>query len=393
MASRIPRSLISLAFGGFGIGLTEFVIMGLLPEVAAAMQVTIPEAGHLIAVYAFGVVVGAPLLVTLGRNLPPKKILLFLMMIFTLFNGLSALAPNFTSLFIFRFLSGLPHGAFFGVGAVVASRIAGPGKAASAFAVMLGGLTICNVVGVPLATYLGHLFSWRAAFALVALVGILTLVTMYMWVPDFESQAKGKAADDLVIFKTPSLWFGIAIASIGFGGFFAWFSYITPLLTTETKVAVEYVPYFLSLAGLGMTFGNWIGGKFADRISPVKAVVYLLLSMSVVLVLNATLASNVWAMLILTFVTGANAMAMGAPIQIVLIQSSKESPILGSSIGQAAFNMGNSLGAFLAGLPLAAGYAYSSALWVGAALAFVGMLISLKLKIPDVDPQDVVLMH
>lgn len=380
MSARIPRSLISLAIGGFGIGLTEFVIMGLLPDVAAAMNVTIPEAGHYIAAYALGVVVGAPILVMAGRAYPPKKLLLALMIIFTVFNGLSALAPNSTSLILLRFLSGLPHGAFFGVGAVVAARIAGPGKAASAFAVMLGGLTICNVIGVPLATYVGHVLSWRASFGLVALVGILTLITMYLWIPDFEAKPKGKVVDELVIFKNPILWYGIAIASIGFGGFFAWFSYITPLFTTETGIAIEYVPYLLSLAGLGMTFGNWFGGKLSDKVSPIKAITFLMISMTFVLILNALLAKFMWPMILLTFITGANAIAMGAPIQMLLISSSKESPLLGSSVGQGAFNLGNSLGAFLGGLPLIAGYGYSSSLWVGSALVFVGLLITLRLK-------------
>jgi predicted MFS family arabinose efflux permease len=380
MTSKIPRSLLSLAIGGFGIGLTEFVIMGLLPDVAKAMNVSIPEAGHLIAAYAFGVVIGAPILVMAGRALPPKKILLFLMIIFTVFNGLSALAPNYISLLILRFLSGLPHGAFFGVGAVVAARIAGPGKAASAFAVMLGGLTICNVVGVPLATYVGHLISWRASFGLVAIVGVLTLITMALWIPNFQAQVKGKARGDLIIFKNPILWYGISIASIGFGGFFAWFSYITPLLISETGVSPENVPYLLALAGLGMTFGNWIGGKLSDKLSPVRAVTFLMLSMTIVLMINAWLAPYLWAMILLTFITGANAMAMGAPIQMLLIESSKESPLLGSSIGQGAFNLGNSLGAFLASIPLAAGYRYTSALWVGSALAFLGMIITVRLS-------------
>ncbi|UYL07871.1 MFS transporter [Bdellovibrio sp. SKB1291214] len=381
MRSRIPLSLISLALGGFGIGLTEFVIMGLLPEVAAAMNVTISQAGHYIAAYALGVVVGAPLLVLAGRSYPPKKLLKILMIIFTVFNGLSALAPNSWTFLLLRFLSGLPHGAFFGVGAVVASRIAPPGKAASAIAVMLGGLTICNIIGVPLATYLSQLSSWRAAFGLVAVIGAITFTAIHLWLPELEPITKGgRAKDEFVIFKNSNLWFGIAIASIGFGGFFSWFSYINPLLTHQTAVAKEYIPYFLSLAGLGMTVGNWLGGRMADSMSALKAAVYLLLSMTLVLILNSMLSAHLVPMIFLTFITGANAMAMGSPIQILLLESSKESPLLGSSIGQGAFNMGNSLGAFLGGLPLAAGLSFNSPLWVGTALAFGGLLIALSLK-------------
>lgn len=379
MSVKIPRSLLALAIGGFGIGLTEFVIMGLLPEVAAAMNVTIAQAGYFIAAYAFGVVVGAPVLALFSRAMPPKKILILLMCIFTLFNGLSALAPNSISLLILRFLSGLPHGAFFGVGAVVAGRIAGPGKSASAFAVMLGGLTVCNIIGVPIATYIGHITSWRVSFGMVSVVGILTIIAISLWVPDFEAKAKGKVTDEFVIFKNPTLWYVIAIASIGFGGFFAWFSYITPILTNVTQLSIDVIPYMLSLAGLGMTVGNWVGGKLGDAMPPIRAAKYLMMSMTVVLILNAFLASYPWAMYILTFLTGANAIALGAPIQVLLIQSSKESPLLGSSIGQGAFNMGNSLGAFLGGIPLAMGYGLTASLWVGTLLVFIGLLIILKL--------------
>lgn len=380
MKINIHPGLISLAIGGFGIGLTEFVIMGLLPDVALSLHVTIPEAGRLIAGYAFGVVVGAPILVLIGRNLPPKKLLICFMILFTVFNGLSALAPDYISLLILRFLSGLPHGAFFGVGAVLAARIAGPGKSASAFAIMLGGLTICNIIGVPLATYIGHEISWRASFGLVAIVGLMTVATMALWIPFYPAESKGRARDELVIFKNSSLWYGIGIASIGFGGFFAWFSYITPLLINVTKFSPETVPYLLSLTGLGMTFGNWSGGKLSDRFSPIPSVTMLLLSMTIMLMINSFLSPYSWAMYPLMFLTGANAMAMGAPIQMLLIDSSKESPLLGSSIGQAAFNLGNSLGAFLGGFPIAFGFGYTSALWVGSFLAFSGLMINLRLS-------------
>ena len=381
MFNKIPRSLISLAIGGFGIGLTEFVIMGLLPDVAEALQVSIAEAGHFIAAYALGVVVGAPLLVLAARSLPPKKILITLMVIFTVFNGLSAIAPNALSFLILRFLSGLPHGAFFGVGAVVAGKIAGPNKAASAFAVMLGGLTICNIIGVPFATYVGHMTSWRVSFAMVAVVGVLALAAISMWVPHFEGSSKGKIRDEFVIFKNPILWNVILMASIGFGGFFAWFSYITPILTKVTEVSIDTVPYLLSLAGLGMTVGNWLGGKMGDSMPPIKAATYLMISMAFVLILNALFAAEPWIMYPLIFITGANAIALGAPVQLLLIDSSKESPLLGSSIGQAAFNMGNSLGAFLGGIPLAMGFGFTSSLWVGVSLVFIGVIFSVRLLV------------
>lgn len=380
MLFNIPLGLLSLAVGAFGIGLTEFLIMGLLPEVAQAMNVTIQEAGYFISAYALGVVVGAPILTIVGRSLPPKKILIFLMVIFTIFNGLSAIAPNSTALIFFRFLSGLPHGAFFGVGAVVASRIVGPGKSASAFAIVISGLTICNVIGVPLATYVGHLTNWRISFGLVSIVGLLTILCISLWVPVTAAEPKRKLSHEFVIFKNPNLWYIIAFASIGFGGFFSWFSYITPILTKVTGISVDHMPYLLSLAGLGMTVGNWFGGKLGDAVPPIRATIYLTFSMVVVLFLNSMLASHASAMYVLTFITGANAMAFVAPVQLLLITASKESPFLGSSIGQGAFNLGNSLGAFLGGLPLAFGFGLVSPWWVGVLLTLFGVIIILRLK-------------
>lgn len=380
MFFNLPLGLVSLAIGAFGIGLTEFLIMGLLPEVAQAMNVSISQAGHFISAYAFGVVVGAPILTIVGRSLPPKKILIFLMIAFTIFNGLSAVAPNSNALLFFRFLSGLPHGAFFGVGGVVAARLVGPQKAGAAFAVMLSGLTICNIVGVPFATYVGHVSSWRIAFGLVSLIGVLTLTAISFWIPATEAQPKKKLSQEFVIFKNPVLWYIIAFASIGFGGFFAWFSYITPILTNLTRISVNHMPYLLSLAGMGMTFGNWFGGKLSESIPPLKASIVLTFLMAIVLMLNSIFVAYPIPMYFLTFLAGANAMAFVAPMQLLLLEAAKESQFLGSSIGQAAFNMGNSLGAFLGGLPLAAGYGLISPWWIGATLAFIGFLIILKLK-------------
>ena len=377
--SRTSRALLALACGGFGIGLTEFVIMGLLPDVAQALNVSIPEAGHLISAYAFGVVVGAPTLVFAARRTPPKRLLIGLMTLFTIFNGLSALAPGYITLLSLRFLSGLPHGAYFGVGAVVAAKLAGPGRAASAFAVMLAGLTIANVVGVPIATYVGHALSWRAAFGLVAGVGVVTVAAIASWVPSIADHAETEAANPLEIFRRPRLWLAILVTAIGFGGFFSWFSYIAPLLKNETQLGPEWVPWMMALAGLGMTAGNSLGGWLSDRLTPIRAIILLMFAMTIVLCLNAWAASSVWAMVPLVFITGANAMAMGAPLQMLLISASTGAEVLGSSVGQAAFNVGNTLGAFLAGLPLAAGYPYYSADLVGATLSGGGVLLALAI--------------
>lgn len=380
MIFNIPFSLLALAIGAFGIGLTEFVIMGLLPEVATAMNVSIPEAGYYISSYALGVVIGAPTLTILGRKLPPKRMLVLLMIVFTIFNGLSALAPNSLSLLILRFLSGLPHGAFFGVGAVVAGKLSSPGKAAASFAIVISGLTICNIIGVPIATYIGQTAGWRFSFGLVALVGLLAIFSIMICVPNVEQEPSKELSHEFVIFKKTSLWYIIAVMSIGFGAFFAWFSYITPILTNITGFSQSTIPYLLSLAGLGMTFGNWLGGKMGDNLSPTKATAYLLTSMIVVLLLNTLFASYTVPMYILTFITGANAMALVGPLQLLLINTAKESPFLGASLGQGAFNIGNSLGAFLGGIPLAAGLSLKSPWLTGAILALLGLALTIKLK-------------
>lgn len=376
----IPMSIITLAIGSFGIGLAEFLIMGLLPEVAAGMNVSLSQAGYFISAYALGVVVGAPLLSIFGRTMTPKYKLIVLMIIFTIANGLSAVAPNAEFMMLFRFMSGLPHGAFLGLAGVVATRIAGPGKSASALALMLSGLTISNVIGVPLATFVGHEISWRVAFSLICGVGLLSMLSVLIWVPTTAKEPKKKLTEEFVIFKKPMLWALILFSSIGYGGFFAWFSYIAPVLTQVTQVASSSIPYLLALAGLGMTFGNWLGGKIGDRMAPIKMAIMLTFSMLVILALNALLAPYIWPMYFLTFLAGANSIALTMPIQILLIDTCKESPFLGSALGHGAFNIGNSVGAFAGGIPLALGYNLISPWWVGVGLTAVGIGIVFQLK-------------
>ncbi|MEN3291050.1 MAG: transporter, family, arabinose polymer utilization protein [Burkholderiales bacterium] len=372
----VKKSLMPLAIGGFGIGMTEFVMMGILPDVAASLHISIPEAGHLISAYALGVVVGAPTLVgALGRR-SPKSILIGLMILFTVFNAFSAFAPNYSVLLVSRFLAGLPHGAFFGVGAVVASRLADKGKKATAVATMFAGLTIANIIGVPIGTYVGHNFSWRYTFIIVAAIGVLAAVSLKQWIPYLEPNRSGGFIADLHIFRRIDLWLAVAITSIGTGGLFAWFSYIAPLLTDVSLFSPGSIPLIMTLAGVGMTVGNLVGGRLADKIAPIKAIIILMTSMAVLVSLNAAFAGYRPAILILTFLTGANAMAMGAPIQILLIQHSKGSEMLGASLGQASFNIGNAIGAFLGGIPLTLGYGYTSPQWIAAALAVTGAFLS-----------------
>jgi DHA1 family arabinose polymer transporter-like MFS transporter len=375
----IKKSLAPLALGGFGIGMTEFVMMGILPDIASGLAITIPQAGYLISAYAIGVVVGAPTLVSMLSHRPPRSVLILFMLIFTIFNALSAFAPNFETMLLFRFLAGLPHGAFFGVGAVVATRLADKGKVAAALASMFTGLTLANVLGVPLGTWLGHNMSWRIVFLIVALIGLATAIMIKKFIPYFEAQPGAGLAQDLKIFRKPNLWLALGITSIGTGGFFAWLSYIAPLLTEVTNFHPDAIPLIMTVVGVGMTVGVHLGGKLADSMAPLRAIIVLLISMVALLCLNAMLAESRTAMVILAFVIGANALALGPPIQLLLIEHSREAEMLGSSLGQSGFNIGNATGAFLGGIPLTLGYSFASPQWVAAGLALCGVFLALAM--------------
>jgi len=372
----MKKSLLALTLGGLGIGITEFVMMGLLPDIAKDLHISIPQAGHLISAYALGVVIGAPLLVAIAGSYPPKKILLALMVMFTVFNAFSAFAPDYTIMFIARLLAGLPHGAFFGVGSVVASRLAEKGKEAQSVSVMFAGLTIANIVGVPLGTYIGHFYSWRYTFVIIVLVGLLTLLSLKFWMPAMEATKNRDLKKELSFFKLPEAWLIIAMIAIGTGGLFAWFSYIAPLLTEVSGFKAADITYILVLAGLGMFVGNFIGGILADKISPILASLALLFAMSVALFIMHYVAWNQPMTLIMTFVAGALAFASAAPIQMLMINTAKGSEMIAGAVSQASFNIGNALGAFLGGLPLIAGYDYTSPVWVGSLLAMAGAVIS-----------------
>jgi DHA1 family arabinose polymer transporter-like MFS transporter len=375
----MKKSLLALAIGGFGIGMTEFVIMGILPDVALALDISIPQAGHFISAYALGVVVGAPILTGLGGKYPAHKVLLLLMLWFTIFNTASALANDYWTLLVARFLSGLQHGAFFGIGAVVAGTLAKKGKEAQAIAVMFSGLTFANVLGVPLGTYLGHNFSWKLAFLIVGVIGVLAMLSIYFWMPVLPKASKRGILKDFGLLKRTEPWLVIILTTIGTGGFFAWYSYIAPLITDVAGFQENHVGYILVLAGVGMTVGNVIGAKVADRVSPIKAVIFFLILMVIALVVNTMVAENKTALLIMTFIIGALAFSLASPIQMTMIRSAKGSEMLGSSLNQSAFNMGNASGAYLAGLPIAMGYGFTSADLVGAAMAAMGIIVAVSI--------------
>ena len=370
------KALLSLAIGGFGIGLTEFVIMGILPDVATSFNISIPKAGHFISAYALGVVIGAPILTGLGSKWPAHKVLLTLMLWFTVFNTLSSFATGYNSFIILRFLSGLPHGAFFGIGAVVAGKLSKKGKEAQGIAIMFSGLTFANLLGVPLGTYLGKYFNWNVSFLMVGFVGILAVLSVKFWMPVLKQSSESSFVKELKIFKRLELWLIILLTTIGTGGFFAWYSYIAPLITDVAGHSADVVSYAMILAGLGMVIGNLIGAKLAEKLQPIVAVLLTLVFMSICLVINTYLASDKVMVLVMTFIIGMVTFCISTPISMAIINASKGSETLGSSLNQSAFNVGNAAGAYFAGLPIAMGYGYTAADWVGAAMAGLGVIIA-----------------
>ncbi len=368
----LKLALLSLAVGGFGLGLTEFVIMGLLREVAESTGVSISQAGHYISAYALGVVVGAPVLTVLANRFKARTALIGLMGCFALFNTLSATADSYAWLFAARFLAGLPHGAFFGIGAVVAKNLAPPGQAARAAATMFAGLTVANVLGVPAGTLIGQRVGWQWTFVLVGAVGVMAMVAIYLLLPDVETDSEL----DWTVLRRGSIWAVLALTIIGTGGFFAWYSYIAPLVTGVTGLSDRWVTIATILAGIGMTVGNGLGAKLADRYSPLSAASTLLLLLSATLFIFSKVAVHPLATLALILLIGALSFSIIAPIQLAMIQASEGAETMGSAINQSAFNMGNALGAYLGGLPVAMGLGVASANWVGAGLACAGSVIA-----------------
>jgi len=370
------KGLIALAFGGLAIGMTEFTMMGILQDIAKDLDIAIPEAAHLIAIYALGVVVGAPILVLFTGRFSPKKVLLFLMILFFIFNGLFAIAPTQETLMITRFMSGLPHGAFFGVGSVVAAHLAQKGKEAQAIAIMFTGMTIANLAGVPIGTYVGHHYSWRYTYAIIALLGLVTFAAIYFWLPKIKSSSSNNIVDQISFFKRWEAWLLVAIISIGTGGLFAWISYIGPMVTNVSGLAEDRIPIIMFLVGLGMFIGNLLGGKLADTISPTKAAMASFTSMGICLIAVYFTAHIDFMAYVMAFVTGMISFTIGSPLQMMLITTAKGAETLAAAAGQASFNLGNTLGAYFGGIPITLGFAYNSPVLVGVGMAFSGSFLA-----------------
>jgi DHA1 family inner membrane transport protein len=376
----MPVALLALTAGAFGIGTTEFVIMGLLLQVSADLHVSIAAAGLLISGYALGVAVGAPLLTIATRRVPRKTVLLALMAIFTLGNIACALAPNYEMLMAARVITSLAHGTFFGVGSVVATGLVAPEKRASAIAVMFTGLTAATMLGVPAGAWLGLHFGWRSTFWAVALIGVFAFAVLAVFVPRDRAagkQAPASLADELAVLARPQVLLGLAMTVLGFAGVFAVFTYIQPLLTRITGLSEAAVSPILLLFGVGLAVGNILGGKLADR-SLMPAVLGTLAALAVVLAVMApALHSGVTAALFVGLL-GIAAFATVAPLQLrVLEKASGAGQNLASSLNIAAFNLGNALGAWVGGVVIDRGPGLGALGWVAALLTLAGLAIAL----------------
>ncbi|ROI04173.1 MFS transporter [Chryseobacterium sp. G0240] len=374
----MDKRIIPLAIGGLGIGTTEFTVMGLLPDIAKTLQITIPQAGHLISAYAMGVVIGAPILIGYSVKFPPKKVLIAFMILFTLFNGLSAIAPNYTTMLIIRFMSGLPHGAFFGVGTVVASKMAGKGKEAFYISMMFTGLTVANLAMVPLVTYIGHTYHWRLYFAIVAVIGVFALLFLKLWLPNMAANQNTHFLEELKFLKNKQSWLVLAITAIGFGGLFTWLSYITPLMTVISGVPGSQMAYVMVLAGAGMVVGNLVGGIVSDKLGPEKTCALLIFLMMISLGGVFFLSEHQNMAFILTFMCGALSMSIAAPINIMMMKAAPKSEMMAAAFMQAGFNIANAMGAFLGGIPLEYGLPYNYPSLVGVGMTLIGFVISIR---------------
>ncbi len=367
-------ALLALALGGFGIGTTEFATMGLLPEIASDLDVSIPVAGHAITAYALGVVIGAPTLAALGARLDRRRLLLLLMVAFTVGNVLSAFAPTAETLIGARLLAGLPHGAFFGVGAVMGTAVVGPERRGRAVAAMMTGLTVACAVGVPLTAVVGHVVGWRWAFVGVGVIGLLTLLALHAWTPSLPADPAASVRRELGALRNTPLWIAFAAGAVGFGGMFSVYSYVKPLLTDVTGLDVALVPIVLALYGVGMTAGTLIGGRLADR-SVLGTVVGGMVATIVVLVAIALVGPYPAAAIPAIVLLGVTSQVLGLSLQTRLMDVSPDAPSLGAALCHSALNLGNAAGAFLGGLVIAAGWGLLAPAWVGAVLTAVGLLV------------------
>lgn len=367
-------AIIALAAGGFGIGTTEFVTMGLLPDIAGAFSITEPTAGHAVSAYALGVVVGAPIIAAVCASMPRKRLLIGLMTAFAAANVATVLAPNEGAMIAARFVTGLPHGAYFGVASLASASLAPAGRRGKAVAAMMLGLSAANVVGVPAATWLGQHVGWRSAFLVVAVIGVFTVVGLLRFVPPLTDFVPTNPVTELGALRRPQVLLTVAVGAVGFGGMFAVYTYVNTTLTDVAGLSQSLVPVVLMLYGVGMVLGNLVGGVLADR--GVDRAIYLELGVTVVVMAGFVFAAqHPITAAIGVLLVGASGAALAPALQTRLMDVAADAQTLAASLNHAALNIANAAGAWLGGLVIAAGYGYTAPAVVGAGLAIAGVLL------------------
>ncbi|WP_238559041.1 MFS transporter [Rhodococcus rhodnii] len=367
-------ALLALALGGFGIGTTEFVSMGLLPEIASSLGIGEPVAGHAISAYALGVVIGAPVIAVTTARVPRKALLVALTAVFVVGNAATAIAPTYETLVGARVLAGLPHGAYFGLAALVAAHIAPPGARARSVASVMLGLSVANVVGVPVASWLGQTFGWRAAFVLVTLIGIVTLVAVAARVPHLGSMPQSRPVAELGALRSPQVLLTLLVGAVGFGGLFAVYTYISTSLTDVAGMPRSWVPIALMVYGLGMVAGNIVGGRIADR-ALMPGLYAAMGSMAVMLAVFVVALQHPVSALIVLFLVGLSGAAAIPALQTRLMDVAGDAQTLAASLNHAALNAANAFGAWIGGVVIAAGLGYTAPAAVGALLAAAGVAV------------------
>lgn len=375
----VPRrvykfAVFALAIGAFAIGVTEFATMGLLPHIARELGITVPQAGHAVSFYAIGVVVGAPLITTIAAHMDRKNLLLGLMGLFALGNFASMLAPDATLFNIARFASGLPHGAYLGIGAIVASSLVPPNRRGRAMSRVMLGLTIANIVGVPIATALGNMLGWRSAYALVAGLGILTVIMVAIAVPRVKLTAAPSARGEMRALARPQIVLTLLAGSVGFGGMFAVYTYITPTMTDVAGVPEVAIPWVLAVYGLGMTAGSLIAGPLVDKSIERSGIGGMILS-AIVLAAFGAFTHIAAVAIIALFLIGIAGSMITTALQMRLLRDSHDAPSLSAAMNHAAFNLANALGAWLGGIVITAGMGYRAPAWVGVGLCLLGLVV------------------
>lgn len=379
----MPLPIFALAIASFCIGTTEFVIMGLLPEVAADLGVSIPAAGLLVTGYALGVVFGAPILAVATARMPRKPVLVALASLFVIGNLLCAIAPNYWMLMAARVVTAFGHGAFFGIGSVVAASLVPPNRQASAMALLFAGLTLANILGVPAGTALGEAFGWRSTFWAVVVIGLISVAAIAWLVPSkVGATGKGGVLGEVRVLAKPQVWLPMLISALASASLFAVFTYIKPILTDVSGLSVGSVTWVLLLFGAGMTIGNLLGGRLADwKLMP--TIVGALAAMVVIHLMLVEFGGNALAAVVMVFVWGVITFIFIPPVQMRVVRAADEAPNLAATLNQGAFNMGNAAGAWLGGMAISFGISYANLPFVGSAIALAALGAALALQALD----------